>query len=61
MRRMKQFDQDTLKQDRPISNQAPQPLEKKHPFKLVRLEERIAPGGAHHTGPRDASIFMGKR
>ena len=37
---------DTPAQDQPTPNQPTQPPEKKRRFKLVRLEERIAPAGS---------------
>ena len=47
---MEQRDQATPAQDQPTLNQPTQPPEKKRRFKLVRLEERIAPAGAATNG-----------
>ena len=48
---MEQRDQATPAQDQTTPNQPTQPPEKKRRFKLVRLEERIAPAGsATHNG-----------
>jgi hypothetical protein len=41
---------DTPAQDQPTPNQPTQPPEKKRRFKLVRLEERIAPVGSATNG-----------